>query len=127
MPDTPERDRRRWADVIVIATGLLLVGLAAWNAPASSSPRQSIASLGSMYVAYGVGGVLTLVALFVAHRSATAGRVLLGAAALLVLGFGLAAFREPTAALWLTIVVPAALLLAATPFFGPLPRARPTA
>jgi hypothetical protein len=92
MPDTPERDRRRWAG--------------------RHSHRHWAA---------------TLVALFMAHRSATAGRLLLGAAALVMLGFGLDGFREPTAALWVTVVISVALLFAATPFFGPLPRARHTA
>lgn len=126
MPETTAMKRRRWADIVVIATALLLVGLAAWTGPASSGPRADVASLGWMYVAYGVGGALALVALFVAHRSRTGGRLLLGAAALVVLGFGLNAFRRPSAALWLTIVVPGLVLLAATPFLGRMPRANTT-
>jgi hypothetical protein len=123
MPETPPRERRRLADIVVIATGLLLVGLAAWNAPAS--PRPDIVSLQWMYAAYGLGGALALIALFVAHRSRTVGRILLVAAALVLLGFGVSNFRQASGTMWLTIVLPAILLLGAAPFFGAMPRANP--
>ena len=123
MNESAGRTRRRWADIVVIVTGLVLVGLAAWNAPASTGRPEETHSLGSMYVAYGVGGGLGLLALFIAHRSRIVGRLLLVAAALLLLGFGLDAFRQPAGAVWLTALLPALLLLGATPFFGPMPRA----
>ena len=124
MSETPRQRRRLAADTVVIFTGLLLLGLAAWNAPASSgrTPDET-ASLPSMYMAYAVGGALALVSLFVAHRSRTAGRLLLVLAALLLLGFGFDAFRAGAAAVWLTVLVPALQMLGATPFFGPMPRA----
>jgi hypothetical protein len=123
MPETPPRKRRQLADIVVIAIGLLLVGLAAWNAVASSDP--ALVSLQWMYAAYGLGGFLALVALFVAHRSRTVGRVVLVAAALVLLGFGLGNFRQATGTMWLTIVLPAIVLLGAAPFFGAMPRANP--
>ena len=126
MRETPARTRRRWADIVVILTGLALVGLAAWNAPASGGGRPHEAeSLASMYVAYAIGGGLALTALFVAHRWRTVGRVLLVAAALLLLGFGFDAFRAQVWPVWITVLLPALLLLGATPFFGPMPRANP--
>jgi cytochrome bd-type quinol oxidase subunit 2 len=125
MSDTPARERRRWADIVVIATGLMLVGFAAWNAPASTGAPDETASLPSLFTAYAAGGALAIVALFVAHRSRTGGRVLIVAAALLLLVFGFDAFRERAAAAWLTVLVPAVLLLGAVPFFGPMPRANP--
>jgi hypothetical protein len=121
MPERPARERRHWDDVVVIATGLLLIGLAAWNAAASSG-RSDIVSLQWLYVAYGFGGGLVLVALFIAHRSRTAGRVLLVAAVLVLLGFGLNAFGEASGTLCLIVVLPAVLLLGATPFMGAMPR-----
>ena len=125
MNESPERTRRRWADVVVMLSALLLVGLAAWNAPASSgsSPDETF-SLGSMYVAYGVGGGLALAAVFLVHRWRTVGRVVLVAAALIVLGFGFHAYRGGAGAVWLTVLLPGLLMLAAAPFFGPMPRAQ---
>jgi peptidoglycan/LPS O-acetylase OafA/YrhL len=119
-----ESARRRWADIVVILVGLLLLGLAAWNAPVSSGTRPDEAeSLPSIYVAYAVGGGLALAALFVAHRWRMVGRVLLVIAALVLLGYGIAGYQAPAEALWLTVVLPGILLLAASPFFGPMPRA----
>lgn len=124
MQETPARRRRLWADIVVILVGLLLVGLAAWNAPVSSGTRpDEAASLPSLYVAYAVGGGLALAALFIAHRSRMIGRVLLVVSALVLLGYGIAGYRDPAEALWLTVLVPGLLLLGATPFFGPVPRA----
>jgi peptidoglycan/LPS O-acetylase OafA/YrhL len=124
MSESLARERRRWADIVVIVTGLALVGLAAWNGPASSeAPDARTASLPSMYAAYGVGGGLALAAVLVVHRWRTAGRMLLIVAALTLLGFGLDAFQREGGGVWLTILVPALLLLVASPFFGPMPRA----
>jgi hypothetical protein len=41
---------------------------------------------------------------------------------LLVLGYGLAAFRGAPGQLWATVLIPGILLLVAAPFFGPMPR-----
>lgn len=116
--------RRWWADVVVILVGLMLVGLAAWNAPVSSGTRpDEAASMPSIYVAYAVGGGLAIAALFVAHKWRMAGRALLVLAALVLLGYGIAGYRDAAEALWPTVLLPGILLLGASPFFGPMPRA----
>jgi hypothetical protein len=61
---------------------------------------------------------------FLVHRWRAVGRLLLVAAAVLVLGYGIAAFRGAPGALWVTVLIPGILLLIAAPFFGPIPRAR---
>jgi hypothetical protein len=48
--------------------------------------------------------------------------MLVAAVGVLVYGL-LTGFRELGIAAWLTVIVPAILLLVATPFFGPMPRA----
>jgi hypothetical protein len=112
--------------VVVILVALTLVGLAAWNAPVSSGARPDEAqSVPSIYRAYFIGGGLALAAVFVVHRWRGAGRVMLLIAAAVVLGFGIAGYRGAGGALWLTVVLPGVLLLAAAPFFGPVPRANP--
>ncbi len=124
MQESPVRQRRRWADVIVILVGLFLVGLAAWNAPVSSGTRPDEAeSLPSIYMAYAVGGGLALAALFVAHRWKLVGRAMVVLAGLVLLGYGIAGYRAPAEALWFTVLIPGLLLLCASPFFGPMPRA----
>jgi peptidoglycan/LPS O-acetylase OafA/YrhL len=118
--------RRRWADIVVILVGLSLVGLAAWNAPVSAGAGPDEArSMPSIYMAYAVGGGLALAAVFAVHRWRGVGRILLLAAAVVLLGYGVAGYRQVAEALWLTVVLPGVLLLAAAPFFGRMPRANP--
>jgi cytochrome bd-type quinol oxidase subunit 2 len=125
MDETPARRRRHWADIVVIVVGLLLVGLAAWNAPVSSGMRPDEAeSLPAVYAAYAIAGGLALASLFIAQRSSAAGKVVLLVAALVLIGYGVAGYR-PSEALWLTVLLPGLALLGALPFFGRMPRARP--
>jgi hypothetical protein len=119
MPDTQERTRRNWADLVVIMVSLFLLALTAWNAVA---PERELASLGQLYATYGFGGALGLVSFFVAQRSRAIGRVLLAGAIVVVLALGLGAYREQSTGFWVTVVIPAVLLVAALPFLGPLPR-----
>ncbi len=44
-------------------------------------------------------------------------------AGLLLLFYGIAGYRYPAEALWFTVLIPGLLLLCASPFFGPMPRA----
>ena len=63
--------------------------------------------------------------MFAVHRWKGVGRLLLLAAALVLLGYGVAGYQQGAEALWLTVVLPGLLLLGAAPFFGPMPRANP--
>jgi peptidoglycan/LPS O-acetylase OafA/YrhL len=125
MQDTPSRERRRWADVAVILCGLGLFGLAIWFPPFTTSTGASETTPTSSWPIYGSAGGLTLLALFLGQRWEwrTFARILL-IAAVVVLGYGLLTrFRELGPAAWVTVIVPGILLLIATPFFGPMPRA----
>jgi peptidoglycan/LPS O-acetylase OafA/YrhL len=126
MQESAAGQRRRWADIVVILVGLSLVGLSAWNAPVSAGASSDEArSMPSIYMAYTVGGGLALAAVFAVHRWRGVGRILLLAAAVVLLGYGIAGYREVAEALWLTVVLLGVLLLAAAPFLGPVPRAAP--
>lgn len=126
MQESAAGQRRRWADIVVILVGLSLVGLAAWNAPVSAGAGPDEArSMPSIYMAYAVGGGLALAAVFAVHRWRGVGRLLLLAAAVVLLGYGVAGYRQGAEVLWLTVVLPGVLLLSAAPFFGPMPRANP--
>jgi hypothetical protein len=88
-------------------------------------PTDEASSLPAVYTAYAVGGGLALAGFFLAQRWLVVGRVLVVIAGLVLIAYGVAGYRESAAALWATVLVPGLLLLAATPFFGPMPRARP--
>jgi hypothetical protein len=122
VKDTPDRTRRHWADVALILVGLGLFGLAVWFPPFSTTGEAPQAIL--LWPIYALAGGLTLTALFLGQRWEwrLLARLLLVAAigALLV---GLFRVRTVGVVAWLTLVIPAAVLLVAIPFFGPMPRA----
>ena len=126
MQDTPARTRRHWADVAVILVGLGLFGLAIWFPPFTTTTGASeVKTAPAVWPTYALAGGLTLVALFAGQRWQwrTFARVLL-IAAVIVLVVGLfTGFRQLGPAAWLTVIIPGIVLLVATPFFGPMPRA----
>jgi peptidoglycan/LPS O-acetylase OafA/YrhL len=129
MQDTPSRERRRWADVAVILCGLGLFGLAIWFPPFSTTTGAGETAPTIAWPIYGSAGGLTLVALFLGQRWRwrALARVLL-VAAVLILAYGLVTrFRDVGPAAWLSVILPGIVLLVATPFFGPMPRAAETA
>jgi O-antigen/teichoic acid export membrane protein len=126
MQDTPARTRRHWADIAVIIVGLGLFGLAIWFPPfTTTTGADEVKTAPAVWPIYALAGGLTLVALFAGQRWQwrTFARVLLIAAvAVLVVGL-FTGFRELGPAAWLTVIIPGIVLLVATPFFGPMPRA----
>ncbi len=124
MENTPKA-RRHWADVAVIVAGLGLFGLAIWFPPFTTTAGAGEARVHTLWPIYGLAGGLSLIALFVGQRwqFRNLARLML-IAAVCVLIYGLfTGFRELGIAAWLTVIVPGILLLVATPFFGPMPRA----
>jgi peptidoglycan/LPS O-acetylase OafA/YrhL len=122
MQEFPTLRRRHWADVAVIFVGLALVGLAVWSPP--FSPSREVRNIVSAWQIYALAGGLSLAALFVGQRWRwrQVARLMLFAAAVVLLTGMFDAFRYLGPAAWLTAIIPAGLLLAAAPFFGPMPR-----
>lgn len=114
--------RRRWADVVVIVIGTFEVLLATFgpalglqDAIATDVPR-----LGWFWAAPMSAGVLAITAVLVALRNTTLARVLCAAAGVVLLTT-LFAYTALDARSVLLFILPAVLLLAATPFLGPMP------
>jgi hypothetical protein len=126
MPDTPTRTRRHWADIAVIIVGLGLFGLAVWVPPfTTSAGAEDVRSAPAVWPTYALAGGLTLIALFTGQRwqlRTVARLLLIAAVVVLAVGF-FTGFRELGMTAWLTIIIPAIVLLIAAPFFGPMPRA----
>ncbi len=122
MAETPARDRRRWADVALILTGLGLFGLAVWFPPFSTTDEASQAI--QLWPFYALAGGLVLVALFLGQKWdwVRLARLVL-VAALVVLAVALFRVRTVGLVAWLTLIIPGVVLLFTVPFFGPMPRA----
>jgi hypothetical protein len=107
---------------VVIVAGLYAVLSAIW-APPGLGPAEAAAEAlrhGVWWWAHAIGGSLALSSIFVAMKSVVLARILAAAGAFVLLA-GLVAFDTIG---WLAIrmlVLPAVLILAATPFIGPLP------
>jgi hypothetical protein len=126
MQDSPTRTRRHWADVAVIVVGLGLFGLAVWFPPfTTTAGAGEVRAVHSVWPIYALSGGLTLIALLTGQRWEwrNFARLLL-IAAVVVLAVGLfTGFRDLGLTAWLTVIIPAIVLLVAIPFFGPMPRA----
>ena len=122
VANTPTRDRRRWADVALILTGLGLFGLAVWFPPFSTTSDASQAI--RLWPFYALAGGLVLVALFLGQKWdwLRLARLII-VAALVVLVVALFRVRSVGMVAWLTLIIPGIILLFTVPFFGPMPRA----
>jgi peptidoglycan/LPS O-acetylase OafA/YrhL len=122
VAETPARDRRRWADVALILTGLSLFGLAVWFPPFSTTAEASQAI--RLWPFYALAGGLVLLALFLGQKWdwVRVARLIL-VAALIVLAIALFRVRTVGMVAWLTLIIPGVILLCTVPFFGPMPRA----
>jgi peptidoglycan/LPS O-acetylase OafA/YrhL len=122
LPDRPVPERRHWADVVLILTGLTLLGLALWFPPFSTTDEAPNAL--SLWPNYALAGSLTLIALLLGQRWnwLRLARLLLFAA-LGVLVASLFKVRAQGVVTWLTLILPGLAILLAIPFFGPMPRA----
>jgi hypothetical protein len=114
--------RRRWADVVIIIAALYVFLAAVW-APPGLGPREAMADAGDhglWWWAHAVGGFLALFAVPVAMKNVLVARIMAGVGGVVLLA-GLLAFDTIG---WLavrTLLIPAVLILAATPFLGPMP------
>jgi hypothetical protein len=90
MADTTSRSRRKWADLVAVVASVCAMANALWapvlfHAMLNGMP-QGDRGFGYNYVAFGVSGLLGLIAIALAERRTRAARVALAVAGLLLLG-----------------------------------------
>ena len=121
--DTGTRPRS-WPNLVVLITGLALVGLAMWGGTMAGAADEAAA--GGAWASHAAGGILALLGFAAAQRT---DRNLLArglvAAAIVALVIGGMTFQWIGERLLITIVLPALALLVAVPFLSPVPRANP--
>jgi hypothetical protein len=115
--------RRHWADVVAIVAGVWSFGEALWG-PALFSGETVDRGAGATWLAFGIGGLLAIIAVIAAQRYTKPARILLGIAGLILLASPFA-YRHPAWLPIVTSVIAGLAMLAAAPFIGRMPREVP--
>lgn len=114
--------RRRWADVAIIAAGLYSFLLSMFS-PQLIWPEEAARAVraeGWWWAGSGAAGALAVTAVLVALRSTALARALTALAGVILLAT-LLAFERIGWVAWITLILPAIVLLGAAPFVGPMP------
>jgi hypothetical protein len=115
--------RRHWADVVAIVAGVWSFGEALWG-PALFSQNTVDRGAGATWLAFGIGGLLAVVAVLLAQRNTKLARVALALAGLILIASPLA-YRHPVMLPVVTSLAAGLAMLAAAPFIGRMPRQVP--
>lgn len=124
MNQVKEARRRHWADVVAIVAGVWSFGEALWGPALFSGETTTDRGAGGTWLAFGIGGLLAIVAVVLAQRYLRPARILLALAGLILVVSPIA-YRNPS---WLPIASSLAVgvaMLAAAPFVGRMPREVP--
>jgi hypothetical protein len=112
------RQRRQWADVVAIVTGVAAVGLAIW--PNLAADEGSGVGIGSGAVATALGGALAIAAVLLAQRSPGMARIPLALGGLLLIATPFVFVRADGYVPTLQMVIGVLMVLSA-PFIGRMP------
>ena len=112
-------ERRRWADVTVIVMGLWAIAEAAWGASVMSQVPQDRGA-GYAQFAFLVGGMLSILGIFIAQKREKPGRALILLAGVLHLGIPVAYQHHAWAPIGAGALIGIALI-AASFFAGVMP------
>jgi hypothetical protein len=123
MSEASRIRRRNWSDIVAIVAGAWAIAEAVWG-PAVFSENLMDASAGYVWLIYATAGALAVASVFLAQRVTGLGRVVLGAAGLLLLVITMV-YERPHPLALATGVILAVAMLAATPFMGRIPREYP--
>jgi uncharacterized membrane protein (UPF0136 family) len=112
------RQRRQWADVVAIITGVAAVGLAIW--PNLAADEGGGVGLGSGALATAIGGALAIAAVLLAQRSPGTAKIPLALGGVLLIVTPFLFVRADGYVPTLQMVLGAMMLLSA-PFLGRMP------
>jgi peptidoglycan/LPS O-acetylase OafA/YrhL len=124
MADSTSRTVRKWSDIVVIVASLVSLGNAIWGpfifTSVARDPPHGDSGVGYNWLAFGVGGLLGLLGVFLAERQPRLARlsVALGGAMIAIVPFTYEHWHALPIA---TSLVLGLAMLAAAPFVGPMP------
>ena len=115
---TTARQRRQWADVVAIVTGVAAVGLAIW--PNLAADEGGGVGLVTGALATAVGGALAIAAVLLAQRSPGTAKIPLALGGILLILTPFLFVRSDGVVPTLQIVI-GILMLVSAPFIGRMP------
>jgi hypothetical protein len=119
MADTAAaRQRRQWADVMAIVTGVTAVGLAIW--PNLAADEGGGVGIGTAAIATALGGALAIAAVLLAQRSPGTAKIPLALGGILLILTPFLFVRADGLVPTLQIIV-GILMLTSAPFIGRMP------
>jgi hypothetical protein len=121
MPDVTAARRRTLAAIAALVAGFWAIGWAIWTPFLPPEQSDTVRNFGAWWAILAVGGALAVASVFVTSSSIPTARAMLVVAAL-VLAAGVAVFGDYTPAALTRHLLPAAVMLLAAPFLGPVPR-----
>ena len=119
MADTATaRQRRHWADVVAIVTGVAAVGLAIW--PNLAADEGGGVGIGTAALSTALGGALAIAAVLLAQRSPGMAKIPLALGGVLLILTPFVFVRADGVVPTLQVVI-GVLMLASAPFIGRMP------
>jgi hypothetical protein len=127
MTKTGSPARRRWADLVAIVAAVVSLANAMWGplifSTMQRSQPQGDPGVGYNWSAFGIGGLLALLGVFLAERRTTLARVALVLAGLMLIAVPFA-YRDRDLLPIAVSVALGLLMIGVSPFIGPMPPPR---
>jgi hypothetical protein len=125
MPDLHSRSTRKLADIVAIVAAVTAIGNALWGPLIFSAMQESLPQgdpgVGYNWLAFGIGGIVALLGIFVAQKRPVPGRILLAIAGVMLVLVPLFYDRKHMLPITASVVLGLAML-ASSFFLGPVPR-----
>jgi hypothetical protein len=127
MADNTPPSGRKWADILVIFASVASLGNAIWGpaifTTAARDPSGADPGIGYNWLAFGLSGLLGILAIIMTMKWPRFARIPLGIAGLLLVVVPFTYTRPYMLPIAMSVVL-GLLMLGATPFFGPMPARR---
>jgi peptidoglycan/LPS O-acetylase OafA/YrhL len=127
VASTTSRRTRKWSDIVVVVASLVALGNAIWGpfimTTAGSDPQRGDTGIGYNWLAFGVGGLLALLGVFLAERRPRLARIAVAVAGVMIAVVPFTYDRWHALPIITSVILGLAMLIAA-PFVGPMPAPR---
>jgi hypothetical protein len=127
MADIGSRSTRKLADIVAIVAAVTAIGNALWGPLIFSAMQASLPQgdpgVGYNWLAFGLGGIIALVGVFIAQKRPLPGRIALGIAGIMLVLVPFFYDRRNMLPIVASVIIGIAMLVASL-FLGPVPGPR---